>query len=240
MTFPLLAASRMALCVATMHDSDAPGDIPNAIAYASEVIPVHVRRNTPEDNLGVVKSYQWLYEHSTEEILCFIHDDVIIHEDRWDQRIMAEFDDPHVGIIGMGGARWHGTPDLYKVRYHLPHLRRGDYLSNVDDAEVHGTRFTGVSDVAVLDGFCLVVRRSLLRRVGGFQLLIDNAIDFLCYDYALCALARRYNYRIRTIGIRCHHRGGQTSLGVDRTEEYERSHSWFYNEFKDVLPASVK
>lgn len=234
--------SRLAICVATMRDSDAPGEIPLATANATDTLPVHVRKNTPEDNLRIVQSYQWLYENSTEEILCYLHDDVIVRERGWDVRLLKEFDDPEVGLVGMGGARWHGTTDLYKRPYLLQNLRRGDYLSNVDDAEVHGSRFTGATDIAVLDGFCLTVRRSLLDRIGGFRLLVENNIDLLCYDYALCALARRYGYRIRVVGVRCHHRGGGTSVGLnaDRQEEYDRSHRWFYESFRDVMPWSVK
>lgn len=233
---------KMALCVATMRSGEVPGDIPLALSNAAGDLKLHVRHNTPEDNLGVVKSYQKLYEQTDEEILCYMHDDCIVREKGWDERILREFEDPTVGLVGAGGARIHGDPSLYKRSYVLQNLRRDDYLSNVDDAEVHGSRFTGSTDVAVLDGYCLCVRRSLLDRLHGWSLLIENNIDFLCYDYALSALVRRLGYRIRVVGVRCHHRGGGTSVALrtDRQEEYDRSHRWFYEEFRDVMPARTK
>jgi GT2 family glycosyltransferase len=169
-----------------------------------------------------------------------------MRERGWDERILKEFDDPQIGIVGFGGALWHGTDELYKTPYELTQLRRGDYISNVDDAEVHGARFTGSTGVCVLDGFSLCIRRSLLDRSGGWKFMADQC-DFFCYDYAICALARRYGYSIRVVGIRCHHRGGSSSVRKEESirkltsqENYDKSHAWFYNEFRDVMPCKVK
>jgi|SRR5215510_3229291 len=203
----------------------------------------HVRFNTPEDNRGIVGSYQALYMESDEEVLCYLHDDVICREQDWDKRILKEFEDEKVAIVGAGGATRHGTRDLYKQPYHLPNLRRDGYCSNVDDAETHGERFDGSKDVAVLDGFGLFVRRSFLDRIGGWS-LVARGCDFYCYDYAICAIARRYGYRIRVVGLRCHHLGGATSTkgveGITGQEAYDKSHRWFYEEFRDVMPYEVR
>lgn len=219
-----------ALCCATMRaksDTSYPGDLTSWLAKASSCHnATDVRYNTPEDNLGVVGSYQWLYERRTEDVLIYTHDDVIMREQNWDRRLLDEFEDPEVGIVGLGGAKWHGVEELYKVPYVLQQLRRGDYVSNVDDAEVHGERFNGATDCAVLDGFTLCVRRSFLDRINGWNQLLIAGIDFIAYDYVICALARRYGYKIRVVGLRCHHRGGGTSVGinVDRQKEYDYAH----------------
>lgn len=205
-----------------------------------------IKYNTPEDNWGVVRSYQWIYEREKLRefpFIAFIHDDVICREAGWDKRVLAEFEDPTVGIVGFGGARWHGVPELYKTPYRLDQLRRGDYLSNVDDAEVHGGRFTASAEVAVLDGFALVLRRDLLDRCNGWRGLASGC-DFFCYDYAACGMARRLGYRCRVLGVRCHHLGGRTSVllpqaEITSQEAYDRSHRWFYETYRDVMPWSV-
>ncbi len=227
-----------------MVPSPAPvGDIPSWMdAAAQPFIPLFTRRNGAGDNLGVVHSYDQLYRLSdgagAGEILCYLHDDVICREEEWDVRIAKEFEDQTVGVVGFGGARRHGAPSLYTAPYRLQNLARYDYLSNVDDAEVHGTRFTGSADVAVVDGFSLCIRRRLLDRMDGFKVLIEGGIDFLCYDYAICAMAHRYGYRVRMAGIRCHHRGGGTSTKVNpnRQAEYDRSHRWYFDEFRNEMP----
>ena len=110
----------------------------------NRALDVQVWFNDHPSNLGVVGAYQKLYEKVQSDILLFLHDDVICREQDWDLRLMAEFiDDPSTAVVGFGGALWHGLPDLYKVPYQLQQLQRGSYRSNVDDAEVHGERFTG-------------------------------------------------------------------------------------------------
>ena len=95
-----------------------------------------------------------------------------------------------------------------------------------------------------MDGFALIVRRALLDRAGGWSHLAAGC-DFFCYDYALCAMARRLGYHIRLVGIRCHHLGGRTSVqtgpdgqkpAITSPEAYETSHRWFYNTYRDVMP----
>src|SRR5262249_58944005 len=110
-----------------------------------------IRRNAIDDNLGVTGSLQWLYKHTTAPIIAFLHSDCEIHEKGWDERVLSEFDDSQVGLVGFGGGLIHGTPDIYRTPYRLGQLARGAYLSNTDDAESHGRRFTGSCDVAVLD-----------------------------------------------------------------------------------------
>jgi hypothetical protein len=243
-----MTTNTLALCVATMEAENL-----DVLTWTDQAavpqLPVHYWLNTSENNRGVVGAYQMLYEMHNEDILLYLHDDVICREQDWDLRLMAEFiADPQVAVCGLGGALWHGLPDLYKVPYQLQQLQRGDYRSNVDDAEVHGERFTGSCNVAVLDGFALAVRRSFLDRIGGWSKIADGC-NFINYDYAICALARRYKQKIRMIGIRCHHYGGRTSVehGKEASvqqyvnqEAYNKSHEWFYDSFRDVMPSRVK
>lgn len=244
-------SSPIALCIATMKPEDTIlHDVWSWIENGRQgrSITHHIRYNTPDDNLGVVGSYQRMYGSCAErdEFLCYLHDDVVCKEPDWDIRVLKEFENPNVALVGFGGAKWHGVRDLYKVPYKLQNLIRGEYLSNVDDAEVHGSRFTGSCSVSVLDGFAIVCRRSFLDRIGDWSWAIGHC-DFFCYDYGICAMARRCGMDIRVIGVRCHHRGGVTSVTQREAvkervgqDAYDKSHRWFYEEFKDVMPWSVK
>ncbi len=202
---------------------------------------------------GVLAAYEEGYQladPATDPIIAYIHDDVSIPPKDWVDRVEAEFDDPTVGLVGFGGATRHGTPDLYKQPYKLTNLARFNYHSNQTDAEVHGARFTGSMDVAVLDGFALIVRRELLDWAGGWP--VDSPIKFHCYDYWLCCMARRHGYRIRMVGVACEHHGGRTStrpeyaewlmreFGKTDQDVHEESHRYIWDTCKDVLPWEVK
>lgn len=236
---------RLQVCIATMDkpDDQVPDTINSLINNATTITADDflIHYNSVERNDGVVGAYEKLYRLSTADVLMYVHNDVYVRERGWDERLLQEFTDPTVGVVGLGGAIRHGHPDLYKVPYHLPHLARSRYISNVDDAETHGERFTGSRDVAVLDGFVVAVRRSLLDRMGGWSAINGRTDRFFCYDYAMCGWARRLGYRVRVVGVRCHHTGGQTSVKVKDNpitgqQAYDESHRWFYENFRDVLP----
>jgi hypothetical protein len=175
------------------------------------------------------------------EILAYFHDDLLICEPNWHERVLVEFDDPTVGLVGFGGALQHGSADLYRTPYKLQQLGRTDYVSNVEDAEVHGARYEGSCDVAVLDGFVLIVRRSILERAGGWP--VNTSIGYVNYDYWLSCITRRFGYRIRMAGVRCLHMGGRTAvlLKMDQNtpEHHAEAHQFIYREFADVLPCRV-
>lgn len=206
---------------------------------------VRVRRNTPDDNLKISGSYENLLQGdllgSDDTIYGFVHDDVEMKEAHWDDKVRSCFKantGPPVGVVGFGGATGHGHRDMYKMPYNPFSLTRIGYGSNVDDAEVHGERFTGTRPVAVLDGFALFCSSAFLRAINGFRYLLDHGVDFIGYDYTLCALAHRFGFRVMMTGVRCHHYGGGTSVGinVDRQKEWDDFHRWFYYEFKDIYP----
>jgi hypothetical protein len=157
----------------------------------------------------------------------------------WMRRVLKEFEDPTVGLVGFGGALIHGSPDLYRTPYKLQNLGRGLYRSNVEDAEIHGERFTGECDVSVLDGFALIVRREILEKAGGWPV---GKLDYINYDLWLCCMAHRLGYRIRLVGCKALHLGGRTAVKLCKAasgEEYERAHRYIYENFADVLPYSV-
>jgi len=177
------------------------------------------------------------------EVIAFLHDDTRINDLLWCGRVLQEFDDPTVGLVGFGGALEHGTPGLYRDPYDYRQLARAHFLSNMEDADVHGKRFTASTDVAVLDGFALIVRRSILEKAGGWP--VGTPIGYACYDYWLSAETRRQGYKIRVVGISCKHYGGATFVklgkgsGPEAQKQYDDAHRYIYDTYRDVLPYKV-
>lgn len=234
---PTMGQPRMQECLATWHDKSV--GLLQTLVVDNSVY-----------NRGVLGSMRYGYEQSDTPYLAFIHDDVLMHEQAWDLRVLAEFDDPSVGVVGFGGALQLGHDDLYRTPYRLTNLARQGYCSNTDDAERHGTRETGSCGVATLDGFVLIARRSLIDTMGGFP--VETWPPMHHYDHYLCLMARRHGYRVRMCGVRCVHLGGMTTVGMPEYKEYMRTtrygtdvaahvdgHVQLYETFRDVLPARV-
>jgi hypothetical protein len=198
---------------------------------ASEEYPWVVASDKP-----IPLGFDQIYHSTTEPIIAYIHDDVMIYEHGWDLKVLAQFDDPGVGLVGFGGGRGHGTPNLYQVPYHLPNLARQQFMSNMRSAEKHGKRFTGERDVAVLDGMALFVRRSVLDAWGGWPL--DKPVGYFMYAENLCCEVHRQGLRIRLVGIEFEHLGGKSS-GTPLPHSYEDEHAYFYEHNRDVMPWRV-
>ena len=204
--------------------------------------------NFPE-NIGMVPAYEHLYEslRLAEPVIAFMHDDCEIHDPDWPAKVEAEFADPKVAVVGLGGALGLGDPELYKVPYNLNQLARKDYFSNQTDFEVHGQRETGSRNVAVVDGFFMAIRTSFLGEIGGWS---GFPYTFHMYDAYICLKALELGYRIRMTGISCTHHGGGTSTGPEYIDwckergttpecEHQEPHRFIYENFREVLPVRV-
>ena len=188
-----------------------------------------------ERNKSVIDAYQSIYENTDHSIIAYIHDDVMINEKDWDARVLKEFEDPSVGIVGFGGATRHGGPGLYDGDFYLPNLGRLGFASNMGNAEVHGARFSGERDVAVFDGFAIFVRRSILNTVSGW----NKKAGYFMYCEWICCEARRQGYRLRQVGISCDHLGGKTASIANVQDDFVAAHRWLWDNNRDVLPFSV-
>lgn len=207
-----------------------------------------------EPNIGLVSAYQILYERNRShghELMVFMHDDISIHDTDWPHLVAKEFGlDPKVAIVGLGGSKGIGHSDIYRTPYAIHQLARVDYMSNQTDAEIHGRRFTGATDVAVIDGFFCAVRTSFLDEIGGFKWIMEGT-RFHNWDNAMCLEAWRRGYRVRMTGISCTHHGGGTSTtaeyaqscrdwGTTIEREHQEPHIWLYSRYQDLLPLRIR
>jgi len=201
-----------------------------------------------DNGVGYLQTVQNAYQGTDADVIGFFHNDITIHDAGWDARVLREFDDERVAVVGFGGAVAIGHPDIYKIPYDFRQLARDGFVSNLTDAEAHGTRFTGERDVAVLDSFSLIVRRSFLDRIGGWP--IATYAPSHCHDIWLCLMAHKLGYRVRLVGVSCTHTSGgagpdypawaaTTKWGSDDAM-HKHNHLQLYRDFNGILPLRVK
>lgn len=223
-------------------------EVPNPFLISCGAAQLNWFAHMNQPNIGTVKAYHKLWElHRDHDILIYMHDDVTIHAGEWLERVCLELMTPEVAIVGLGGARGIGVPDLYKVPYRIQDLIRIGYSSNQTDAETHGERDAGERRVAVVDGFFMAIRGSFLAEVGGWDWIQSN---FHCYDTAMCLEAIRRGWQVAMVGAECTHHGGGTSTtpayaewckerGTTMELEHELPHRWLYERYRDILPYMV-
>lgn len=206
---------------------------------------------------------------STESsILVFLHDDVLIEQQGWEQVIADHFaTHPRCGLVGFGGGIGFADIDIYKVPYDYRQLARVDFVSNMREAESHGRRVSEPVRVAALDGFALIVTREFYERAGqrservfqpgqiwsAWKSCLIDGVPYHMYDAWLSCRAAELGYETWMLPIACHHQGGQTSvsrqteyaqvvsrLGYASAEDlYAKGHEAIYKRFAGVLPIRV-
>jgi hypothetical protein len=234
--------NRLAVVIATVFQ---PSWYACARTWADQSLDPFTRRVIKGKPL--LEAYQEGLETTVEPILGYCHDDVVVEERGWDRRMLAEFDDPEVGLVGFAGGHGLGDLDIYKKPYRLIQLARRGMRSNMRDAEQHGQRFAGECDVASLDGFAMFVRRQLLMESGGRKHYqgwpLGTPIGYFMYDAWLSCEAKRQGWRTRLVGVACQHLNGKsTGLGPQKLgqAEFEAAHRYIYDTCRDVLPLEVK
>ena len=196
---------------------------------------------------GILDAYQEGYDRCQSDILGYFHDDLLSLDPDWLPRVLAEFSDPSVAIVGFAGAPGYGHPEMYDNPYHHSSLGRVGFASNLTNAERHGARFTGAMDAVVLDGLALICRRSFLSQIGGWEWRRARAgrdeseYNYYLYSEALGFHALRLGYRIRLVGVAAEHLDHRsTGLNPDLKVDFEGEHRRLFEEFADVMPTKVK
>lgn len=187
--------------------------------------------------MSIVPAYQVGLESLTSDVLGYIHDDLLCLEPAWKERILAEFVDPDVAIVGVAGGYGYGASAMYERTYHHRALGRIGFRSNMVNWERHGGHIEGAANAVILDGMALFVRREFLVDIGGWP---KPPVSYFMYTEALCFEALRRKRKIRLVGIKVDHLGGKsTGLNPDLNPDFEGEHRFIYDTYRDVLPARV-
>lgn len=195
------------------------------------------------------------------EFIACLHDDLRIDEDDWVNYIETFFDvTPKALLLGFGGAYGVGSPDWNYVREAksgdelVAALARHDFISNMQEAEVHGRRVDTPQRVAVLDGFSLIGRVDFMAYA--FDVLEKAELVHHAYDTAISLMAHDEpgEQEVWMLPVACHHHGGLSAVampeyhqalntrGTSDAEEWMRSHRWLYRSalVQGRLPLDVR
>jgi hypothetical protein len=222
--------------------------------YKSEVFDgmcVIGPENNPGNLLSPCEIYQRKLETCKTRYITYVHNDVTIHDNEWPNKIESLFMTRlgPIVAVGLGGALGLGVPYLYKKAYHISQMARQTYISNQDDAEIHGELFVSHRRVAVPEAFFMCVDSKWLKsnKWGGWPV---KHLTHHCLDLWLACQAARDGKEIWMTGISCLHTGGGVKKigdystapwlqGGNIKEDHEQPHRWLYEEYRDVLPIRV-
>jgi GT2 family glycosyltransferase len=151
-------------------------------AFAISARIIYIRN--PE-NLGVSKALNTGAARAQYSVLCFMHNDVIVHEKNWTSSI-REFitTRPDAGVVGLFGAK--------TVREDGSFRGKSIVHAKIDSPSMRKSFET----VAVVDGMLLAMKKAVFEKVGGFS--DDFIVHFYDKDISLKAITGNYvNYVLK-------------------------------------------
>lgn len=174
-----------------------------------------------------------------DDLLIFMHNDVLVWEPHWDSRVRAEFDnDEKLGLAGFFGAPGV-APDGGRIFAHSNMI--GKEWGTV--GRLHGALLTGICSAAVLDSLCMMFRVKALHELG----IPEFWPPHHWFDRLFCLQFIDNGWHVATIGIAFDHAGGSTGTAYNefttiwvkerfnRDMEFEEANNLLYMTGYDIF-----
>lgn len=170
-----------------------------------------------DKNVGVYPTFNIGMNHSSGDIVMFMHSDVVVWEKGWDQRIIDLFiAHPSLGLAGFVGSneidahggRGGGTASNFQGRT-LDDRWKGSLWSD------HGKHLTEHMPAAVVDGCVMILRRHAWDVIGYRKDFPPHHF----YDRLISTQMLERGFSIKVIGIEFDHISGQT---VNAEKKYQQ------------------
>lgn len=206
------------------------------IEALSKELDVRYLRN--EVNLGPIIAINQGIRTSRYEYICQMHNDVVIFEKGWLEKIVSIMEsDPAIGIACLAGRQYirkDCSCDEATLKHNLLSIGLNEPMKNVAE------------DIAVIDGMCFVFAKKLVERIG----LLDEIygmMHFYDMDFSLASL--KAGYRNVAVNVLAFHvgNGGTTRrsdfykrLVPNDLKLYNKNSAIFKKKWKEMLPYDVR
>ena len=190
-----------------------------------------------EENLGPIRAINQGIKASAGEYIAVMHNDVIILENGWLERIVSAMDkDPRIGIAGLAGRQ-----EIYETGC----VNEESLKHNLQNEDLNEPMQEDMSAVAVVDGLCFVMRRSFLEKAKGF----DESYGYMhCYDLDISLQSIEAGFKNVVVKTEAMHigNGGMTrktrdykSLVKDDYGLLKKNCKIFERKWRHILPLKV-
>ena len=199
---------------------------------------VDLRYIKNDANLGSIVAINQGIKAAKYEYICQMHNDVVIFENGWLDKIVSIMeDDPQIGIACLAGRQYiraNCSCDEDTLKHNLLSIGLNEPMKSL------------VEDVAVIDGLCFVFTKNLVKKIG----LLDETygmMHFYDMDFSLASI--RAGYRNVAVNVLAFHVGnGGTTRRSDFYKQlvpndlklYNKNSRIFKKKWRKFLPCDVR
>ena len=205
-------------------------NIKNTVGVNYELIVI----DNSENNYSIFEAYNLGIKKSKSELLCFMHDDVLLHTNNWGTILVDIFNkNKNVGLLGVAGAKvktkmpspwWncHYNQQVIKIIQH-----DGSAVpKNTED----GFGENSESEVVVIDGVFMVLKKSIGIMFN------ENMKGYHNYDLNISFECKQKGYQVLVTNQILIEHFSSGNLNKDWVESSHKLH----NIYKSVLPLQVE
>lgn len=193
-------------------------------------IPITYIRNNI--NMGLIKAYNKGIKLSNTEFICFLHNDILFKQVGWLEEMIGIMEsNSGIGLAGVYGAK--------KIKK----TGRTEARTTVHDMHGEG-RQSLYEHVAVVDGVCMLARRSLVEEIGGFD---ENYGLMHGYDRDMSLSLISRGYRNIVVMIPFEHKSGSTRHSIEYRNMVgddillrKRNFTYFVSKWRHRIPYDVR
>ncbi len=146
---------------------------------------------------SIFSAYNEGVRRANGDILCFMHEDVIMHTHGWGMRVLNHFNaDDKLGCIGVAGG--HVMPKAPAAWWHADIIVGGCLQTTngktIDDRKLDSMNGANITEVVAVDGVWFCIPKHLFED----SLLFDEKTfkGFHCYDVDICLQVRSAGYKV--------------------------------------------
>ena len=183
---------------------------------------------------SIFQAYNLGLKRSKGSVICFLHDDVILHTSNWGLKIIEIFSrDKEIGLVGVVGSKfkssipsawWHCSSDNYVINL-IQHTQSGKVRKQIEGFKNHSFQ----EEVAVIDGVFMA-----MRKVDGIK--FDSCMNgYHNYDLNLSFEFHRQGYKVMVTN----------EILIEHLSEGTIDKSWYNSSITihknnlDILPLAV-
>lgn len=174
-----------------------------------------------KENIGVLPTFKQAFENTDSDIICFIHNDVLLHEENWVQKVIDAFTAvPKLGLAGIFGAVGVGdNGGRIRSQSKMLGLEWGKCECHEVAWQHHSEFMDGVSPATILDGVGMFFSREAANSLLQTDIFDDWRAPHHFYDRIIPLKLIDRGFRIATIGLGFDHWSGATANSSDKYQK---------------------
>ena len=120
---------------------------------------------------GICEVYNAAGAKAKYDVLCFMHEDVILHTQDWGKRVVEIMSDPEIGLLGIAGSEYKSLtpapwacPGVLPTRHKANILQRFKFVEKTTVHEYHNSENDVLSEVVAVDGVWMCTRKEIFNQ----------------------------------------------------------------------------